>query len=133
MRAIIQALSCCEAPYAQGARDGIAILYRVGAHCEKGSAEHQNKVRQSLGAQIFSHQATSGIMRGLSLMCESRVCPLPAGLCGGKRGETREEGVAQDLICLHSLIRSVSILAISFWALRETPVRQLRQITLHNS
>ena len=66
---------------------------------EEASAKHQIKVRQSLGAQIFSHQATSGIMRGLSLMCESRVCPLPAGLCGSKRGETREEGVVQDLMC----------------------------------
>ena len=43
---------------------------------EEASAKHQNKVRQSLGAQIFSHQATSGIMRGLSLMCASRVLPL---------------------------------------------------------
>ena len=68
----MQAHTCCEAPYAQGARDGIAILYRVGAYCEEASAKHQNKVRQSLVAQIFSHQATSGIMRGLSLMCESR-------------------------------------------------------------
>ena len=87
---------------------------------EKASAEHQIKVRQSLGAQIFPHQATSGTIRGLPLMCESRKersdgiahcyevnrveCPLPIGLCGCKRGETREEGVAQDLMCSHSPI-----------------------------
>ena len=72
MKRSVLAIGCCEAPYAHGARDGIAILYRVGAHCEKASAKHQIKVRQSLGAQIFSHQATSGIIRGLSLMCARR-------------------------------------------------------------
>ena len=55
---------------------------------EKASAEHQIKVRQSLGAQIFSHQATSGIMRGLSLMCESRVCPL----CEANEGKHVRKG-----------------------------------------
>ena len=39
---------------------------------EKGSAEHQNKVRQLLVIHSKTHQATSGIIRGLSLMCESR-------------------------------------------------------------
>ena len=68
----ILALACCEAPYARGVGDGIAIFNRVVTHAEKASAKHQTKVRQSLGAQIFSHQATSGIMRGLSLMCARR-------------------------------------------------------------
>ena len=99
---LIQALTCCEAPYAS----------RSGG--EEASAKHQNAVRQSLGAQIFPHQATSGIMRELSLMCARRVCPLPIGLCGGKRGETREEGVTQDLICSHSFIRNVLVQALTF-------------------
>ena len=59
-RLSVLAFGCCEAPYAS----------RSGG--EKASAKHQNEVRQSLGAQIFSHQATSGIMRGLSLMCARR-------------------------------------------------------------
>ena len=67
---------------------------------EKGSAEHQNKVRQSLVIHSKTHQATSGIMRGLSLMCESRVCPL----CESKWGETREEGVVIHLKCSHSVM-----------------------------
>ena len=71
---------------------------------EKASAEHQIKVRQSLVIHSKTHQATSGTIRGLPLMCESRVCPLPIGLCGCKRGETREEGVVQDLMCSHSPI-----------------------------
>ena len=65
----IFALTCCEAPYARGVGDGIAILYRVVTHAEEASAKHQNKVRQSLVIHSKTHQATSGIMRELSLMC----------------------------------------------------------------
>ena len=59
-RLSVLAFGCCEAPYASRSGD------------EKASAKHQNEVRQSLGVQIFSHQATSGIMRELSLMCARR-------------------------------------------------------------
>ena len=54
---------------------------------EKASAEHQIKVRQSL-ASTQNRQATSGIMRGLSLMCESRVCPL----CEANEGKHVRKG-----------------------------------------
>ena len=52
------------------------------------------------GGSLKIHQATSGIMSGISLMCESRVLPL----CESKWGETREEGVVLHLICTHSVM-----------------------------
>jgi hypothetical protein len=67
----VLALSCCEAPYARGVGDGIAIFNRVVTHAEEASAKHQIKVRQSL-AYTQNRQATSGIMRGLPLMCARR-------------------------------------------------------------
>ena len=51
--------------------DGIAIFNRAVTHAEKASAEHQNKVRSRWHA-LKNRQATSGIMRELSLMCARR-------------------------------------------------------------
>ena len=76
---LIQALTCC-------------VTEREAQGAEKGSAEHQTKVRSCGCALFFCTNATSGIMRRRRLMCESRVCPCPQGSAEWQKGETREEG-----------------------------------------
>ena len=76
---LIQALTCC-------------VTEREAQGAEKGSAEHQTKVRSCGCALFFCTDATSDIMRGRYLMCESRVLPCPQGSAEWQKGETREEG-----------------------------------------
>ena len=69
---LIQALSCCEAPYARGVGDGIAIFNRVVTHAEETSAEHQTK-----GAFVNYGLHSPSVTKGDS--------SLPEGASSGKK------------------------------------------------
>ena len=85
---------------------------------EEASAEHQNKVRQSLVIHSKTHQATSGIMRELALMCARRkersdgiahcygkaVNRVECPLCRANEGKHVRKGwLFTYYVCTHSI------------------------------
>ena len=58
----------------------------------KGVPSTRQKCEVAGALCFFCTNATSGIMRGRHLTCESRVLPCPSGSAEWQKGETREEG-----------------------------------------
>ena len=65
---------------------------REAQGAEKGSAEHQTKVRSCGCALFFLHQRNEWHNEGTALNVREPSVALPVGLCRRQKGETREEG-----------------------------------------